>query len=50
MPRAWQVPFALALFALQVLLSHAWLRHFRFGPLEWIWRAMTYGRWPALRR
>ncbi|MGV6487965.1 MULTISPECIES: DUF418 domain-containing protein [Stenotrophomonas] len=50
MPRAWQVPFAVALFALQVLLSHAWLRHFRFGPLEWIWRAMTYGRWPALRR
>ncbi|WP_315387295.1 DUF418 domain-containing protein [uncultured Stenotrophomonas sp.] len=50
LPRVWQVPFALALFALQVLLSHVWLRHFRFGPLEWVWRAMTYGRWPALRR
>ncbi|WP_253256632.1 DUF418 domain-containing protein [Stenotrophomonas sp. VV52] len=50
LPRAWQVPFALALFALQVLLSHLWLKHFRFGPLEWVWRAMTYGRWPALRR
>lgn len=50
LPRAWQVPFALALFTLQVLLSHAWLRRFRFGPLEWIWRAMTYGRWPVLRR
>ncbi|WP_367346591.1 DUF418 domain-containing protein [Stenotrophomonas bentonitica] len=50
LPRAWQVPFALALFALQVLLSHVWLKHFRFGPLEWVWRAMTYGRWPALRR
>ncbi len=48
LPRAWQVPFALALFALQVLLSHLWLKHFRFGPLEWVWRAMTYGRWPAL--
>ncbi len=50
MPRAWQIPFALLLFALQVLFSHAWLRHFRFGPLEWIWRAMTYGQWPPLRR
>jgi len=50
LPRAWQVPFALALFTLQVLLSHAWLHRFRFGPLEWIWRAMTYGRWPVLRR
>ncbi|MGH8040285.1 MAG: DUF418 domain-containing protein [Stenotrophomonas sp.] len=50
MPRAWQIPFALLLFAVQVVLSHVWLRYFRFGPLEWIWRAMTYGRWPPLRR
>ncbi len=50
LPRLWQIPFALMLFALQVLFAHAWLRHFRFGPLEWVWRAMTYGRWPPLRR
>ncbi|HAI45364.1 MAG TPA: hypothetical protein DCM50_01460, partial [Stenotrophomonas sp.] len=50
MPRAWQVPFALAVFAVQVVLSHLWLRAFRFGPLEWVWRAMTYLTWPALRR
>ncbi|WP_454831741.1 DUF418 domain-containing protein [Pseudoxanthomonas wuyuanensis] len=42
LPRAWQVPFALALFALQVLLSRWWLRHFRFGPMEWLWRTLTY--------
>lgn len=50
MPRLWQIPFAVALFALQVGISHAWLRYFRFGPLEWIWRAMTYLQWPPLRR
>ncbi len=50
LPRLWQIPFALGLFALQVLFAHAWLRHFRFGPLEWVWRGMTYGRWPPLRR
>ncbi|WNH52905.1 DUF418 domain-containing protein [Stenotrophomonas oahuensis] len=50
LPRLWQIPFALVLFALQVLFAHAWLRHFRFGPLEWVWRAMTYRRWPPLRR
>ena len=50
LPRLWQIPFALALFALQVLFAHLWLRYFRFGPLEWLWRAMTYGRWPPLRR
>ncbi|HEY4556228.1 MAG TPA: DUF418 domain-containing protein [Lysobacter sp.] len=47
LPRAWQVPFALALFALQVAWSRAWLARFRYGPMEWLWRAFTYGRLPA---
>ena len=34
---------ALAVFLCQVLLSHIWLQHFRFGPLEWLWRMFTYG-------
>lgn len=50
LPRAWQVPFVLAFFALQVVLSHAWLSRFRFGPAEWLWRAATYLRLPAMRR
>ncbi|MEG0185196.1 MAG: DUF418 domain-containing protein [Stenotrophomonas sp.] len=50
MPRAGQVPFAMALFALQVVASTVWLRYVRFGPLEWVWRAMTYLHWPPLRR
>lgn len=28
----------------QVLLSHWWLKHHRFGPMEWILRRFTYGR------
>jgi len=48
--RAWQVPFALALFAVQVALSHWWLARFRFGPAEWAWRALTYGQLPPMRR
>jgi len=50
MGRAWQLLFAVALFAAQVALSRAWLRHFRLGPMEWLWRAITYWRWPPLRR
>jgi uncharacterized protein len=34
----------LAVFALQVVFSKAWLTYFRFGPLEWIWRSLTYRR------
>lgn len=50
LPRAGQVPFAIALFALQVLCSHWWLARFRYGPMEWLWRAVTYLQWPPLRR
>jgi len=31
-----------ATWALQIVWSHIWLRYFRFGPLEWAWRSLTY--------
>lgn len=34
----------------QVAFSILWLRHFRFGPLEWAWRALTYGAQPLRER
>ncbi len=40
----------LAVFALQLVLSPLWLRAFRFGPAEWLWRCATYGRREPLRR
>ena len=42
LPRAWQVPFVFALFGMQVVLSRWWLQRFRFGPMEWVWRSLTY--------
>jgi uncharacterized protein len=30
--------------------SKPWLEHFRYGPLEWVWRCLTYGRRFPLRR
>ena len=35
---------ALAVFAFQVLFSWIWLRYCQFGPLEWVWRMLNYGR------
>jgi uncharacterized protein len=29
--------------------SAPWLRHFRYGPAEWLWRSLTYWRWIPLR-
>ncbi|MDE7475467.1 MAG: DUF418 domain-containing protein [Duncaniella sp.] len=36
---------ALGVFGFQILFSRAWLTVFRFGPMEWVWRMLTYGRW-----
>ena len=39
------------IFTTQVVVSHVWLSRFRYGPLEWLWRWLTYGgRPPKLRR
>ncbi|MGH9767461.1 MAG: DUF418 domain-containing protein [Blastocatellia bacterium] len=27
-----------------LIASPLWLRHFRFGPMEWVWRSLTYWR------
>ena len=36
---------AFAVFVLQIVVCKWWFRHFRFGPLEWVWRMLTYGRY-----
>jgi uncharacterized protein len=41
--------FTVVLFAIQIAVSTWWLKRYRFGPAEWLWRTMTYGRAPAMR-
>jgi hypothetical protein len=47
---AQQLIVVLAVWALQLALSPWWLRHFHFGPAEWLWRWLTYGKRPPMRR
>ncbi|MGI9201343.1 MAG: DUF418 domain-containing protein [Woeseiaceae bacterium] len=42
------VVFAIWIF--QLTVSPIWLRHFRFGPLEWLWRSLTYREKQPMRR
>lgn len=49
-PRAGQVVFVVVVFAGQMVVSWLWLSRYRFGPLEWLWRAITYWHLPPLRR
>jgi uncharacterized protein len=43
------VGIALAVFAVQMAWSPWWLARFRFGPMEWLWRSLTYGRLQPMR-
>jgi uncharacterized protein len=41
---------AISIFLLQVLFSTLWLKYFRFGPLEWLWRQLTYKKKIKLKK
>jgi uncharacterized protein len=41
---------AVAIWIFQLWLSPVWLRHFRFGPTEWVWRSLTYWRRQPFRQ
>ena len=40
--RAGQMVVVLSVWALMLFISPLWLSRFRFGPLEWLWRSLTY--------
>ncbi len=48
----YQIYFVVAaIWIVQLIVSPLWLRFFLFGPLEWVWRSLTYWRiQPFLRR
>jgi uncharacterized protein len=43
------VLLTLAIYFAQIPLSVWWMNRFRFGPLEWLWRSLTYGKWQPMR-
>ncbi len=46
----WQgVLIAVAIFTGQIYFSRWWLKHYLFGPLEWLWRSLTYLKWQQIR-
>jgi uncharacterized protein len=36
------------LYGAQAAFSNWWLKRYRFGPMEWLWRGMTYGKFPSM--
>jgi uncharacterized protein len=49
--RVQQMAFTAGVWVILLVLAPLWLRRFRYGPLEWLWRSLTYGRVePMVRR
>jgi uncharacterized protein len=44
-----QLLVVLAIWIVQLIVSPIWLQRFRFGPAEWLWRTLTYGRVQPMR-
>jgi len=47
---AGQLGIVVAIWVFQLVASPIWLGRYRFGPAEWLWRSLTYGKWQAMRR
>lgn len=47
---AWGVALCIPFFIFQLLLSYWWMEHFRYGPLEWVWRSLTLLKPQPFRR
>lgn len=40
----------IVIFLLQIPLSHWWMKRYRYGPAEWLWRSLTYLKPQPMRR
>ncbi len=40
----------LVIYAVQIYVTVLWLKYFRFGPIEWLWRSLTYWKRQPLKR
>ena len=47
--RTQQIEIVFAISTFQLIVSSIWLRYFRFGPFEWLWRSLTYRKRQAFR-
>lgn len=41
---AWGLVLSVAIFTASIPLCAWWLKHYQFGPAEWLWRSLTYGK------
>lgn len=40
----------ITIFIIQILLSKAWIKKYRIGPVEWLWRSFTYKKIQPIKK
>jgi uncharacterized protein len=48
--RVAQIQIVVAIWIVQLILSSIWMQYFQFGPLEWLWRSLTYWKRQPFRK
>lgn len=47
--RVWQLVIVFCVWILQLYMSPIWIRHFKYGPVEWLWRTLTYWKFQPMK-
>lgn len=42
--------FGLLVFVVQIIISRIWLNYYNYGPLEWLWRSLTYNKSQPMKK
>ncbi len=48
-PRWGQLAITVTIWVVLIMTPDLWMTRFRFGPLEWLWRTLTYGKRQPMR-
>ena len=48
--RSIQVMFVLGIWVFNILFAWIWLSFYKYGPFEWVWRSLTYGKWQLMSK
>ncbi len=44
------IGLTIVLYLIQIPISHWWMKRFQYGPAEWLWRSLTYGKFQPMKR
>ena len=44
------IVIAIIVYIFQIIISNLWFKVYQYGPAEWLWRVLTYGKWLSIKK